>query len=181
MITRDACLKVGAVVQKLHGDDYSKVDFRVFADGRVDGPGCRVQDKVPSGTLNVRNLGIHPINPDDIDAFQISIGHNEVYLIPFRTRLDDGRIVPTFTEKQLMHRISICKSWKTENAAYLHDMSNEEGIRSYVAACVHSRSIGLISDRGFYSKLISDNSDLFEEESKKKRAYRMKLRRAGQA
>ena len=164
-LTRSACAKMGVLAQRLHEDAYTLVDFRVSR--------ARVQDKVRKRVYGNRHPGSHPYNPDEFDVLQVTcLEDGTAFVFPSRLVKDD-KIESFFSDDQLMKcTVSTRNIWKTENAEYMHDLSTEEGAKSYVAACEAAAQIPPLTDRDFYQNMLNANQHLFcsKKELKKRKA-----------
>lgn len=164
-LSRSACAKVGVLAQRLHEDAYTLVDFRVSA--------ARIQDKVRKRTYGNRHPSSHPYNPDEFDVLQVTcLEDGTAFVFPTRVVKDD-KVESFFSEEQLMKcTVSTRNIWKTENAEYMHNLSTEEGSKSYVVACEAAAQVPPLTDQDFYQNMLNANQHLFcsKKELKKRKA-----------
>lgn len=153
-LTRDACLRMGAVAERLHEDAYTLVDFRVSI--------ARIQDKVRTRTYGNRHPGCHPYHPDKLDVLQVTcLDDSTVCAFPMRIVRND-KVESFFTVEELMKCfVSTRNIWKTNNAEFMHDFSTEEGARSYVAACEAAARVPPLTNQNFYQNMIDANQHEF--------------------
>lgn len=138
-------------------------------DFRING--SRIQDKilnVKKKCYRLRNYARYPINPDNIDIFQIScLESNIVYAIPMR-KIENNLISSFFEIHELMKSwIYFNKSMLSRFECFKFDLNNDADIKKYIKFCEIAFQIPKISDQTFYSKIIDDNQQLFLLEKEK--------------
>lgn len=155
-LTRAACARIEIVASRISEDAYGPVDFRI---GNI----ARNQDKVFGGQVCMRSAGGLPYNPDNIDIFQLTDLHKQqIYALPMRLEEEDGKIVSFFSETALMRRMLTCSAaWKEANEKYLHDLKDEAGIQAYVDACIAASQVPQLTDREWYSNMLTANAQKF--------------------
>ena len=160
LMTRDACMSVGAKVERLHTDAHGQVDFR------IDGI-CRTQDKVCSNTFQMRQEGQHPYDPNSVDVLQLSdLDHQVVYAFPMR-KLTGNEVTSSFSIAELMHTsVTMTGAWKQRNAGFMHDLKTREGVLKFMTVCRNASKLPVLSDGNFYSELLTTNTSRFQEEKK---------------
>ncbi len=155
-MTKDACKSVGSLVTRNVEDNSSSVDFRI--DDHI-----RVQDKsVTISRPNFRFRTKRPYNPDNFDILQLTFAdQKKVYAIPMR-KLENNKIVSTFTDEQLMMSIvKIDKVWREQYKKNHFDLKVEQQIRQYLQICRNASHISQLTDRNFYSKILEENDHKF--------------------
>lgn len=74
----------------------------------------------------------------------------------------NDKVESFFTVDQLMKCfVSTRNIWKTTNAAFMHDLSTDEGAQSYVAACKAAAEVPPLTDQDFYQNMLDANQHLF--------------------
>lgn len=170
-MTRTAVRSVNGVIERLHEDAYTSVDFRVN--------NARIQDKVIVDRFQMRYEGRHPYNPDEFDILQLTdLTANNIYAIPMR--FVNEHMVCSFFDKDVLmkRRIMYNKQWKEDFAQYKHDFSNESDILRYLDVCQRARDVPYITDKNFYPSMIDDNQECFftKREVKEKRLAKKEKR-----
>lgn len=155
-LTRSACARIEIVASRISEDAYGPVDFRI---GNI----ARHQDKVFGGQVCMRSAGGLPYNPDNIDVFQLTdLDTCQVYALPMRQMRQGGQVESSFSETALMRRNLTCSAaWKEANEKYLYDLKDEAGIRAYVDACIAASQIPQLTDRAWYSNMLTANAQEF--------------------
>lgn len=165
-ITRTACSTVGVNVEHLQSDAYGPVDFHV-------GGAPRIQDKAVTYQADMRSSGRHPYNPDDIDILQITdVNTKTVYALPMRV-IRDNKVVSFFSEEALMRHVLTCGTiWKEAHKEYMYDLNNTTGVKAYIAACLAANKVPQLTDRSWYSNMLTANAKKFgsKKEMKKRNA-----------
>lgn len=57
--------------------------------------------------------------------------------------------------------VSTRNIWKTTNAAFMHDLSTDDGAQSYVAACKAAAEVPPLTNQDFYQNMLDANKHLF--------------------
>lgn len=158
-LTRAACRRVTVDAQRYFQDAYGPVDFRVDNDARI-------QDKVfnnKNGQVPMRKSGHYPYNPDGIDVFQLTdIDTHKIYALPMRQMVQDGQVESSFSETALMRGQLCCSAaWKEANKQHLYDLKDEAGIRAYANVCTAASQIPQLTDREWYSNMLTAHADKF--------------------
>lgn len=153
-MTRNACVKIGIQITRDYHDSCTTVDFRVG--------GARIQDKVANTHFAMRGRGKYPYDPDKIDILQITdVNNSIVYAIPMRQSVSD-EIHSFFSEDDLMRgTFRFHEAWKAEYIKYKFDFSKFDQIQKYYDHCQLSSQIKYLTDKTFYSNLISINAEKF--------------------
>lgn len=172
-LTRAACARIGVDVKRIPEDAYGPIDFRL---GNI----ARNQDKVFRRQVCMRPVGRHPYNPDNIDIFQLTdLDKKHVYALPMRL-IRDGKVESFFSETALMRFSLTCSAaWKEANKIYLYDLKDETGIQSYVNACIAASQVPQLTDRAWYSNILTANAQQFG--SKKQMKARKAAAKAAKA
>lgn len=170
-LSRAACSRIGAVAVRQVQDGYGKIDFRVNPATF----NARIQDKVANTAFWLRRRGGYPYDPDAFDILQITQLEDDcAWTIPMR-HIKDDRVESTLTEEQLMKTsVDHTLKWRRAHAQYYHDLTTEDGAKSYVAACAAAAAVPPLTDRTFYSQMLKDNDHLFGSEQQ--RANKQKAR-----
>jgi hypothetical protein len=160
------------IVHKDEKDAGTCVDFTV--------DGCRVQEKKTLGEnghqIHIRSISGLPYNPDEIDTLQIS-HKDKVHVIPMRKYDENGYIVSTLSEDDLMRtNYGVGQRWKEANANILCDLATDKGINKYVELCAKAKAIPPLSDQDFYKNMIEKNAAIFTSESNTNRLNKKKNR-----
>lgn len=123
---------------------------------------CRIQDKVADEQVIVRPPGRHPMNPDNVDIFQVTdIHQHSIYALPVRKRQKD-KVVCQFEDSALMKTswwLSV--EWKNKYADFLFDMKDEKSIQRYIQNCKAAAAVPPLTNTTFYSDLLEANKDSF--------------------
>ena len=155
-LLRVACETNGAIYTKPNGIMYGPIDFLI--NGTV-----RVQDKAikKSKVFNFRANGRLPYNPDELDAFQVTVlEKEEVYIMAMRLIKPDGTVTSFHSVETLMKTtITFGPQWKEMHKQFKHDLKTPEGTKSYVDACIAAGKIPPLTDRTFYTKMCDDNKN----------------------
>lgn len=161
-LTRDACAGINVDVERVLQDAYGPVDFRVASVSRN-------QDKILRRQVKMRSSGGHPYNADTIDIFQLTdLDKQEVYALPMRL-IKDGNVVSFFDETTLMQEHLGCTAaWKEAHKQHLFDFKDEAGIQAYVDACVAASQVPVLTDRQWYSNIITTNANKFGSKNQMK-------------
>ena len=149
-----ACEANGAIYTKPHDLMYGPIDFLIN--------GVRVQDKAmkKSKVFRFRVNGRLPYNPDELDAFQVTVLEDGVaYVMAMRVVNRDGTVTSYHSVDTLMREttITVGPQWKEIHKAFKHDLKTPEGKKSYVDACIAAGKIPPLTNRTFYTKMRDDN------------------------